>query len=169
MSHPKLNQLTLAEELFDTGKLNEALEILNDESHFEGLSLQQKSHFQFLKGLILFYFNQGEDLISLGETMYKEGQNRNDNLQSFDGLWFIFTGLALSNKFDEAFKLFEKAESVIKSISNVSKRILTQRKVRLSVAKAFVGLHGGKVDLVEKSLEWILDSQEKFDKSFEIV
>ncbi|MFX1571468.1 MAG: hypothetical protein ACFFB0_01865 [Promethearchaeota archaeon] len=169
MSHPELNQLTLAEELFDNGKLNEALDILNDEIHFEGLTLQQKSHFQFLKGLILFYHNKCDDLINLGEKIYTEGQNRNDSLQSFDGLWFISTGLGLSNKYDEAFKLIKKTEIFIKNISNVSKDVLTLRKVRLSVIKAYVGLFGGKVDLVEKSLEWILDSQEKFDKSFEIV
>ena len=57
MFHSELSQLTLAEELFDTGKLNEALEILNEESHFEKLNLQQKSRFQFLKGLILLYIN----------------------------------------------------------------------------------------------------------------
>ena len=169
MSHPALNQLTRVEELFDSGYLDEAFEILNDQSQYEGLNLQQKSHFQFLKGLILLYLNKGEDLISLGETIYKEGQKCDDNLQSFDGLFFIITGLAIAGKFEEAFKLFEKAELVLKHISNVSKEIITRRKVRLSVAKAFVGLHGGKVDLVEKSLEWILDSQEKFDKSFEIV
>ncbi|MFX1298736.1 MAG: tetratricopeptide repeat protein, partial [Promethearchaeota archaeon] len=168
MAYPELNQLTLAEELFDIGKLDEALEILNDESHFEGLNLKQKSHFQFLKGLILFYLNKSEDLINLGEIIYKEGQNCNDNLQSFDGLWFIITGLAIAGKFEETFKLFEKAESTLKHISNMSKEIITQKKVRLSVTKAFVGLRGGKLDLVEKSLVWILDSQEKFDKSFEI-
>ena len=169
MSHSELNQLSQAEELFNQGNLEEALEILNDESHFEGLSLQQKSYFQFLKGLILFYLNKGEDLISLGETIYKEGQKCNDKLQSLDGLFFIITGLAIAGKFEEAFNFFKEIESVIKSISNGSKEIITQRKARLSVAIAFVGLHGGKVDLVEKSLEWILDSQEKFDKSFEIV
>ncbi len=169
MSHPGLKQLTRAEQLFDDGNLEEALEILNDESHFEGLNLQQKSYFQFLKGLILFFLNKGEDLISLGETIYKEGQKCNDNLQSFDGLFFIITGLAIAGKFEEAFNFFKEIESLIKSISNVSKEIITQRKARLSVAKAFVGLHGGKVDLVETSLEWILDSQEKFEKSFEIV
>ncbi len=169
MSYSTLNELTRAEELFGSGYLDEALEILNDQSQYEGLNLQQKSHFQFLKGLILFYLNQGEELINLGETMHKEGQKCNDNLQSFDGLWFIITGLAIAGKFEEAFNFVKEIESVIKSISNASKEIITQRKVRLSVTKAFVGLHGGKVDLVEKSLEWILDSQEKFDKSFEIV
>jgi tetratricopeptide (TPR) repeat protein len=169
MYQPELKNLTKAEELFDNGKLDEAFEILNDPSQYEGFNLQQKSYFQFLKGLILTYLNNGEDLINLGETIYKEGQKCNDNLQSFDGLFFIITGLAITGKFEDAFKLFEKAESVLEHISNVSKEILTQRKTRLSVAKAFIGLHGGKVDLVEKSLVWILDSQEKFDKSFEIV
>ncbi|MFX1378727.1 MAG: tetratricopeptide repeat protein, partial [Promethearchaeota archaeon] len=85
------------------------------------------------------------------------------------GLYFIITGLAIAGKFEEALNFFEKAELVLKSISNVSKEIITQRKARLSVTKAFIGLHGGKVDLIEKSLVWILDSQEKSDKSFEIV
>ncbi|MFX0030259.1 MAG: tetratricopeptide repeat protein [Candidatus Hermodarchaeota archaeon] len=169
MSLSKLDQLTRAEELFDDGNLEGALAILNDQSQYEGLDLQQKSYLQFLKGLILFYFNRGDDLVNLGEEIYKEGQNRNDNLQYFDGLYFILTGLALAGKYEEAFKLFEKAESVLKSISDVTKEIITQRKARLSVTKAFVGLRGGKVDLVEKSLVWILDSQEKFEKSFEIL
>ncbi|MFX1356942.1 MAG: tetratricopeptide repeat protein [Promethearchaeota archaeon] len=169
MSHSELNQLSRAKELFNHGNLKGALEILSDESHFDRPILQQKSYFQFLKGLILFYLNQGEKLINLGETMYKEGQKCNDNLQSCDGLFFIITGFAIAGKFEEALKLFENAESVLKSISNVSKEFITQRKARLSVVKAFVGLHGGKVDLVGKNLEWIIDSQEKFDKSFEIV
>jgi tetratricopeptide (TPR) repeat protein len=169
MTYSDLEQLTRAEELFDAGNLEEALEILNDERYFEGLSLQQKSYFQYLKGLILFYFNEGENLYSLGEIMYKEGQKCNDNLRSCDGLFFIITGLALAGKFEEAFNFFKEIESVIKSISNASKVTITQRKVRLSVVKAFVGLHGGKVDLVEKSLDWILDSEEKFEKAFEIV
>ncbi|MFW9773837.1 MAG: hypothetical protein ACFFFB_25400, partial [Candidatus Heimdallarchaeota archaeon] len=169
MSHPELKQLTKAEELFDDGNLKEALEILNDPSQYEGLNLQQKSYFQFLRGLIFLYLNYGEDLINLGETIYKEGQKCNDNLQSFDGLYFIITGLAIAGKFEETFKIFEKAELVLKSISDVSKELITQRKARLSVTKAFVGLRGGKVDLIEKSLVWILNSQEKFEKSFEIV
>ncbi|MFW9828800.1 MAG: hypothetical protein ACFFEY_14510, partial [Candidatus Thorarchaeota archaeon] len=169
MHHPQLNQLLRAEELFNQGNLVEAFEILNDERYFEGLSLQQKNYFQYLKGMILFYLNRGEDLVSLGEKIYKEGQKCNNNLQSFDGLYFVITGLTISGKFEEAFKLFEKAKLIIKTISNVSKEIITQRKVRLSIIKAFVGLHGDKVDLVEESLVWILDSQEKFGKSFEIV
>ncbi|MFX1242656.1 MAG: tetratricopeptide repeat protein, partial [Promethearchaeota archaeon] len=124
---------------------------------------------QFLKGLILWYLNKWDDLIGFGETIYEEGQKCNNKLQSFDGLYFIIIGLVRTGKNEEAFKFFDKAESILNSISNVSMEIITQRKARLSVVKAFVGLYCGKVGLVEKSLEWILVSQEKFDKSFEIV
>ena len=169
MSLLNLDQLTRAEELFDAGNLVEALEILNDQCHFEGLDLQQRSYFQFLKGLILIYLIKGEDLINLGEEVYEEGQKHNKNLQTFDGLFFIITGLALTGKFEEAFKLFEKADLLLKDISSVSKEIFTQRKLRLSMIKAFTGLYSDTADLVEKSIQWILDSQEEFDNSFEIV
>ncbi len=89
MSYSVLNQLSRAEELFNQGNLEEALEILNDDSYFEGLNFQQKSHYQYLKGLILLYLNKWEDLINLGETIYKEGQKCNDNLHSFDGFFLL--------------------------------------------------------------------------------
>ena len=169
MTYSDLEQLTRAEELFDAGKLDEALEILNDERYFEGLSLQQKSHFRFLKGLILMYNNKCENLINLGKNIYEEGQNRNDNLQSFDGLWFIITGLALFNKHDEAFRLIKKIEILFNNISNVSKDVLTLRKLRLSTIKAYIGLRTRNADSTEKCLEWILNSQEIFEKTFELV
>ncbi|MFX1241904.1 MAG: hypothetical protein ACFFA7_11715, partial [Promethearchaeota archaeon] len=70
MSRPALNQLTRAEELFDNGNLDEALELLNDPSQYERFNLQQKSYLQFLKGLILWYLNKWDDLIGFGETIY---------------------------------------------------------------------------------------------------
>ena len=53
MSYSELNQLALAEELFDAAKLDEALEILNDRVHSEELNTQQKDHFQLLLFLSL--------------------------------------------------------------------------------------------------------------------
>ena len=93
MSHLDLDQLTSAEQFFDAGKLDEALEILNDSRQFGGLDLQQKEKFLYLKGLILAYQNKGKKLIILGNQIFEEGQKNNHNLQSFDGLFFIIMGL----------------------------------------------------------------------------
>ena len=92
MSHPGLKLLIKAEQLFDAGKLDEALEILNDWRQFEGLNSQQKSHFQFLRGLILIYQNKSDEITKLGEQMLKEGQKLNDPLQSVDAYFFILCG-----------------------------------------------------------------------------
>jgi len=169
MSHPKLIELTRAEQLFNVGKLDEALELLNDNSKFEGLDFQQITYFQFLKGLILMYQNNSEDIIKLGEDMLKEGQKLNENLHSFDGLFFILIGLCLANKFDEAFNKIEKAEVLLGLIYNVSKNVLIRRKVRLSVLKAFINFYLGNIDLAEKCLEGPLGSEKELDNTFEIV
>ena len=169
MSHPELIELTRAEQLFNVGKLDEALELLNDNSKFEGLDLQQITYFQFLKGLILMYQNNSEDIIKLGEDMLKEGQKLNENLHSFDGLFFILIGLCIANKFDEAFHKIEKAEVLLGLIHNVSKNVLVRREVRLSVLKAYISFYLGNIDLAEKCLEGPLGSEKELDNAFEIV
>ncbi len=169
MSYPALNELTRAEQLFDEGKLDEALEILNDWSQFEGLNFQQKTYFQFLKGLILTYQNKTEEGIELGELMLKEGQRLNENLHSFDGLFFIIMGLGLENKFEEAFNRIGQAETSLGLISNVSKKVIIQREVRLSVLKAWLNSLTGNPDVAEKNLEEALQLQEELDITFETV
>ena len=49
MSRQVLKQLERAEQLFDEGKLDKALELINKNIQFEGLNIQQKIHFHFLK------------------------------------------------------------------------------------------------------------------------
>ncbi|MFX0012470.1 MAG: hypothetical protein ACFE9R_19305, partial [Candidatus Hermodarchaeota archaeon] len=109
MAYPELKELTQAEQLFDAGNLDEALEILNDNHQFEGLDSQQISYFKFLKGLILWYQFKAEELIELGEQIFNEGQNLNDNLQSFDGLFFIILGLVSGKKVDKALENVKEA------------------------------------------------------------
>ncbi len=169
MSHSELNQLTRTEELFDAGKLDEALEILNDRVQFEGLNSQQKVYFQLLKGLILMHQNKCDELIEFGEQLFKEGQDLNDNLQSFDGLFFIIIGLGLSDKFKEAYQKIEIAEVLLGLISNLSKSVFFQRKIRLRVLKGWINLELNNQDLAENCLNWVLDSHNKLGNTFEIV
>ena len=169
MSHPELEQLTRVEKLFDAGKLDKALELLNDQSQFEGLNLEQKGHFYFLKGSILIYQNKIEEAIYLGEHVYKEGQKLNEHLQSFDGLYFILMGLCLAWKFDEAIKKIEKAEVLLRLISNRPKTILIQREARMSSCKAWINLEIGSIDSAEKCLERSLSLGKELGNTFEIV
>jgi len=169
MPHSELNQLTKAEELFDDGKLDEALELLNDMNQFKGLDLQQKGHFQFIKGLILFYQHKIEELIKLGEEIFKEGQTLNDNLQSFDGLFFAIIGLGQTYKFEEAHKLIEKAEALLKLPHKTSELRLIRREARLSLLKAMIYMSSNNLDLGEKFLVKTLGLAKEVGNTFEMV
>ncbi len=169
MSHPELNQLTRAEELFNEGELEKALEILNDWKQFEGLNPQQKSYYQFIKGLILAYQHKFEEVIRWGEQIFEEGQKLKENLQSFDGLFFIIFGFIEAEKIDEAYKLLEKAKTSFKLISNEPKNVLIRRRVRLDLLKAWINFELANIDLAEKGLERIFDLYQELPNSFEIV
>ncbi len=169
MSHPGLKKLTRAEQLFDAGKLDEALELLNNWKQFEGLNLQQKNHFRFLKGLILIYQNKSEEVSKLGEEILKEGQILNDHLQSVDAYFFILFGPSLANKFVEASKFIEKAEGSLRLISNKPKDVLILREIRIRLAKAYINVFGGNIEIAEKCVDWILGSQKELGSTFEIV
>ncbi|MFW9972629.1 MAG: tetratricopeptide repeat protein [Candidatus Odinarchaeota archaeon] len=169
MSYPELKALTRAEQFFDAGKLDKALEILNDQNHFKGLNLQQKSYFQFLKGLILAYQNKHEEDFKLGKEIFKEGQKLDNNLLMFDGYYFIIIGLGLAYKFEEAFKIIEKAEALLGSISIISKQEFNHREVRLGILRAWMNLYCNKVELAETNLKLILHSENETLYTFEYV
>ncbi|NVM46497.1 MAG: tetratricopeptide repeat protein [Candidatus Lokiarchaeota archaeon] len=167
MSHAELNQLTKAENLFDICKIEEALELLNNQSLFEGLDLQQKSYYQFLKGLILLYQHNIEEAIKLGEQMLREGQKHNDHVYSFDGLFVIIDGLIRTYKFDEAKKKIEDAEDILKLISNKPKSILILREVRLDLLRAAMNFGLGNSDIAEKYVEKLFEFQKELGNKCE--
>lgn len=177
MTHPELNQLTKAEYLFDACKIDEALALLNDQSLFAGLDLQQKSYFQFLKGLILLYQHNIEEAIKLAEQMLKEGLKHSDNVYTFDGLFIITYGLIQTYKFGEAQKKIEEAEDLLKHISTKPKNILILREVRLDLLKASLnfesgikfGIESGKIVLIEKYLKKPLESQKELGNTWELI
>jgi len=169
MSHPELEGLTRAEQLFDDGKLDEALEIFYDINQYEGLDFQQITHFQFLTGLLLAYQNKSEELIDLGERMYEEGQKLKEYLHSIDGFFLLLMGLSIANKFEEALNKFRKADVLFDLISNVPKKILSKREARISVLKAFISYYTGNIESAEKDLEELLHIEEENNTQFEIV
>ncbi|MFX1378882.1 MAG: tetratricopeptide repeat protein [Promethearchaeota archaeon] len=161
MSHAELNQLTKAEYFFNTCKIDEALELLNDDSLYEGLDLEQKRYFQFLKGLILLYRHDIEEAIQVGEQMLKEGQKYNDNVYSFDGLFLIIDGLVITYKFEEAKIKIEEAENVLELISTKSRKILMLREVRLDLLRAAMNIELNNFDIAEMYLKKLFESQKE--------
>jgi tetratricopeptide (TPR) repeat protein len=169
MSHQTSNQLTRAEQFFDNGKLDEALELLTDKKQFEGLSFKQKSYYQFLKGLIFVYQNKNSEIIELGEVMLKEGQELKENILSFDGLIFIILGLGLESRFKEALERIGQVDFLLELISGEHKNLLIRREFRLNVLKSWIMMQIGKVDIAQTYLEGFLKSKDELHQDWEMI
>ncbi len=169
MSHLELKQLKKAEELFDECKLDETFELLKNLDQLEELTPQQKSYSQYLKFLIFFYQNKHEELIKMGEIIFEKGQMIKNNIQLFNGLYFITIGLAMAHKFDEASERIAELEAILGLKLNLSEIALREREGRINVLKGYIYLHLVNIDLAEKSIEATLGFQKDLSNSFEIV
>ncbi|MFX1490428.1 MAG: tetratricopeptide repeat protein, partial [Promethearchaeota archaeon] len=92
-----------------------------------------------------------------------------DNLQSFDGLFFIILGLCNTNKVDKALEKVKEAETLLRLISNISEKSLILREVRINLLKAWINLWKVNPDLTEECLEEVFNSQNQIEISFEFV
>ncbi|MFW9971013.1 MAG: tetratricopeptide repeat protein [Candidatus Odinarchaeota archaeon] len=169
MSQSELTQLTKAEELYDAGKLEEALELLNRVIELEELNLQQKGYYQFLKGRILCDHGNYQEIVKFGEDMYKEHRKFEQNLRSVDGLIFILFGLVELEKFEEGFEVIEQAEHLLKSISNKSQKKLLHRKARINVVKGYFNFKKGNSKQAKSCYQWTINLENELGSSFEIV
>jgi tetratricopeptide (TPR) repeat protein len=170
MKSSKLNHFTMVEQLFNDGELDNAYQILIESIPFNELNLQQQQHYQFIQGLILFYQNRTKELGNLGEKMYNDGQLLNNNLQSFDGLFFILiakiTDLILE---DAVFERFKEADKLLKMITVSRKEDFPIRECRLNLLKALAYLMSGNLDLADPSLKLVLQLKNELRNTFEIV
>ncbi|MFX1417426.1 MAG: hypothetical protein ACFE9N_00755 [Promethearchaeota archaeon] len=169
MSHLELDELAQVEKLFDEFKLDEAIELLDYLIQHEGITIQQKVSYQFLKGQILVYQGKVKELFKLGRKIYKESQRSNASLQSVDGLSLVFVGLILFNRFDESLEVIQKAEDILKLISQKFQNDLLLRKVRINVSKAVINFNKGNIDLAEKYFEWSIGMQKELGATWEII
>ena len=169
MTSSTSKQLNKAELLFDEGKLNEALELLDNKNIFEELNLEVKSRFQDIKALILFYQNKSSKLIELGELIFEEGRSVKNNLRCLDGLFFIACGLDQEKKFDIALNKIDEAEVFLKKVSNIPKKVTVHKQFRLNVLKTMIDIHIGRMDAAEKSLEEFLSSEEELEITWELL
>ncbi|MFW9880834.1 MAG: tetratricopeptide repeat protein, partial [Candidatus Thorarchaeota archaeon] len=169
MSQLELNELTEVEKLFDEFKLDEAIKLLDNLIQREGITIQQKVSYQFLKGFFLGFQGKIKELFKLGRKIYKESQKSNAPLQSVDGLSLVYVGLILYNRFDEALEVIQQAEDILKSISQISQKELLLRKVRINVSKGVINFNKGNIDLAEKCFEQTIGMQKELGTSWEIV
>ena len=171
MNHTELKQFARVEQLFENGELDNAYHVLIESIPYSNLNLQQQHHYQFIKGLILLFQNRTEELVKLGEQMFNDGQLQNDNLQSYDALFFMLSGLVVSDfKVDkEVFALFDKSNKFLEKLTTISNIEFKQREARLNLLKVMAYLMIGDLDLADKHIAILLNIENDLKNTFERV
>lgn len=169
MPQSESNRLIQAEKLIEACKLDEALEILNDLVQLEGNNIQQKVSYQLRKGQILLWQAKYEEAIRLGKEIFKENQKLNKKLHSVDGLILVARGLIVAEKFDNVLVIIEQAESILKSISQLSQNDLMQRKAHITVYRGWIYFQKREIELAQKCMKWTIDLQKELGVTPQIV
>jgi len=169
MPQSESNQLIQAEKLIEACKLDEALEILNDLVQLEGNNIQQKVSYQLRKGQILLWQAKYEEAIRLGKEIFKENQKLNKKLHSVDGLILVVRGLIVAEKLDDVLVIIEQAESILKSISQLSQNDLMQRKVHITVYRGWIYFQKGDIELAQKCMKWTIGLQKELGITPQII
>ncbi|MFX0022529.1 MAG: tetratricopeptide repeat protein [Candidatus Hermodarchaeota archaeon] len=169
MSHSELSQLTRAEELYEAGELDEALKLLDNMIQEEENNFQRKGYYQFLKGRILCDQGKYEEALKFGEIMFRENQILKQYLRSVDGLIFMLYGLMDLERFEEIDDIIEKAEDLLKKISNTPQIELLHRKARIYLAKGYNNFKKGNSKLAKNCYNWIINLQNELGNSIEMV
>ncbi len=169
MPQSESNQLIQAEKFIEACKLDEALGILNDLVQLEGNNIQQKVSYQLRKGQILLWQTKYEEAIRLGKEIFKENQKLNKNLHSVDGLILAARGLIVAEKFDDVLVIIEQAESILKSISQLSQNDLMQRKAHITVYRGWIYFQKREIELAQKCMKWTIGLQKELGITPQIV
>jgi len=167
MLQEQLKWLIKAEELFDNGNLDDAYSLLKRLAEENELEFDRKVYILYLMGLISVYQHKGEQVIDLGGQISSEAQNLNRELIYIDGLFLILIGLILSDKYEDCSEIIEKADVVLKSISNIPKNDLKLRKSRIIIIKAWIAFHSGTIEVAKKAIKTALDLLKEIEDNFE--
>ena len=170
MSYLEPKELDRVKQLINEGEFDVALKLMNDFEQKKGLNLQEKIACKLLRGQLLNWQGKNEELIKLGEEIYKESQQINKNVQSVDCLILISKNLSSHQlqKNDEALSKLEQAEKLLKDISQISTKDLIQRKAQIANIKGWIYARKGNLVQEKKYLEWTINLQKEIGDSREI-
>ena len=150
MAHSEPRELIQAKKLMEEGKLEKALQLVDDFGKKDNLSNQEQISFYILKSSLASYFFNKNESFEYAERAYKESQKLENSLQLLDVYTQMAAVLLRNNKIDESVGFIEKSEDLLKLLKQEPPSELMKRKAFLAYIKGF---HYRLKSEPEKSLE----------------
>ncbi|MFX1455365.1 MAG: tetratricopeptide repeat protein [Promethearchaeota archaeon] len=158
-SEPK--DLRYAENLRREGKLQEALDVINNIEKKQRLIPADQLSLFILKGKILTLFQHHVETIRVGKLAYRLSQSLERTEETITSLLFKANCLWLG-QYEKALKNLSEAEVLLDSLSNSSPSFLSRQKKNILYRKAWAHLFKGEIDIALKEGMDCLEFLEKY-------
>ncbi|MFX1590224.1 MAG: hypothetical protein ACFFC1_18980 [Promethearchaeota archaeon] len=150
MSNSNGKELTQAKQLIKEGKLEEAIQLINESGKEKPLSGDEKISYYLLKSSLSLYLFQNQNILTYAEKASQESQNLGISLQLLDVYIQMAMGLIHRFKSEETLGFLVKAEDMLKMLTKEPLTELLERQATMAYIKA-----------------WFYDDQNEKDKALE--
>ncbi|MFX0081279.1 MAG: tetratricopeptide repeat protein [Candidatus Hodarchaeota archaeon] len=151
MSHSEHKELIQAEKLIKEGKIEKALQTVNDLGKKKDLSYHGRISYYTLKSNLAFYFLDGNELTKYAEKAYRESQKLKNSLLLLDVYIQMANSLILHSKTIEVSEFIKRSEELINTLPRELTTDITKRKAYILWLKSYEYRERGDLD---KAIEY---------------
>ena len=147
--------------LFNDGKFEEALQLLNNLEQDEVFALEERLKTLHYKSWVSFYLGQLETSFQIADYLYQKSQETEMPLFTLDAISRKEAIFFLQARFEEFYRSFEHYETLFKSIPPEDSLKYKEREVFYYIIKALAIYPKGKLDL---TLDYNIKSLKLFEQ-----
>lgn len=136
MSPSESKETIQAKHLFDEGKFEEVLLLVNKIDKNEDLTDLDRLTHNLIKSSVFFRFRDDEECFKYAEKAYQESQELGLDLYSIDALLNMAWALLWLGDFEKAFELTLRSENILKTLTNISTLELERKEANILYIKA---------------------------------
>jgi tetratricopeptide (TPR) repeat protein len=107
-------ELERAQRLFDQGKEEEALQVINEFEKLEDIGPDDKHYYRFLKGTLFYYMGRFQESLRIAEQDYQESRNQNKSLFFIDSTFLKWLNLNMLGRVPEVWEDVVFCEKLLK-------------------------------------------------------
>ncbi len=169
MSHSEPRELIQAKQLMEEGKLEEALQLVDDFGKKDNLSYHDQISYYILKSSLSSYFFNKNESLEYAERAYKESQKLENSLQLLDVYIQMAAALLQNNKTDESDGFIEKSEDLLKLLIQEPSSELMKRKAFLAYMKSYYYERKSELEKALECAEYSLALREELSLELDII
>ncbi len=170
MSHLEHKELIQAERLIEEGKIEKALQLVNDFGKQKDLSHHERIYYYTLKSRLAIYFWDRDENAKYAEKAYHESQNLENSLLLLDVYLQMSQSLIWNLKTKEAYDFIKKCEDLLEKLPQNLSTKLTKRKAYLLWEKGhYYYYQKGELEKAKEYAEQSLALRQELDLKAGIV